>query len=56
MNLNFSLTMIDEISMIFFWVGSTGIIEKMINYPGIKPSKIYIYMLLLLLALFIKIK
>jgi hypothetical protein len=53
--MDISINLIDEIAMIFFWVGANGILDKIISWPSIKPSKIYIYLLLLLSAVFFKL-
>ena len=50
-----SINFIDEISMVFFWVGANGILDRVIDQPSLHTSKMYIYMLLLLTAIFFKI-
>lgn len=50
-----SINIIEEISVVFFWIGANGIVDRMISCPFLKQSKIYIYIFLLLLAIFIKI-
>ena len=53
--MDFSINLIDEISMVFFWEGSNGILDRIIDRPSLHSSKMYIYMLLLLIAIYFKI-
>jgi len=50
-----SINLIEEISMVFFWVGSNGILDKIIDRPSINSYKMYIYIILLLIAIYLKI-
>jgi len=50
-----SINLIDEISMVFFWVGANGILDKIIDRPFLSSSKMYIYTILLLIAIYFKI-
>jgi len=53
--MDINIQMIDEVSIIFFWVGLSGLIDRFINNPLILPSKKYVYMILVLIAIFIKL-
>lgn len=50
-----NIKLIDEVAMVFFWVGSNGLLEKIINLPAIKRYKMYIYTILLLCAVYFKL-
>jgi len=45
----------DEIAMVFFWVGLSGLLDKLINYGVLKQSSIYIYLFLVLAAFYVKL-
>lgn len=53
MELNFNI--LDELSMIFFWIGSYGISDKIISQQIFKHHKIYIYVLLVLLGIYLRL-
>jgi hypothetical protein len=50
-----NIKLIDEIAMVFFWVGSNGLLEKIISWPSIRRYKMYIYAILLLCAIYFKL-
>jgi hypothetical protein len=52
-NVNFDL--INELSLIFLWVGVWGILDKIANYTGLVEYKIYFDVLLILIAIYIKL-
>jgi hypothetical protein len=52
-NVNFDL--INELSLIFLWVGVWGILDKITNHTGLVKYKIYFDVLLILIAIFIKL-
>ena len=49
------LNLSDEISTIFLWIGTWGIKEVIFNISLINDNKIYIYVLLILIAIYIKL-
>lgn len=53
--MDINIIMLDEVSIIFFWIGLSGLIDRFISNPLIIPSKKYVYMILVLIALFIKL-
>ena len=55
MDITFNIKLVDEIAMVFFWVGLNGILDRIINFSSLKPSKIYIYMILFLFAIYVKL-
>ena len=52
-NVNFDL--LNELSLIFLWVGIWGVLDKVTNGTSLSKYKIYIDVLLILIALFIKL-
>ena len=53
--MNINIKLIDEISMVFFWVGLSGLLDRVINHSLIKQSSIYIYLLLILFAIYLNL-
>jgi hypothetical protein len=53
--MDINIKLVDEISMIFFWVGTSGLLERIINTPILIHSKMYIYAILLLFAIYLKV-
>ena len=53
--MDINIKLIDEISVIFFWIGISGLIDRFINIPIVIPSKKYFYIILVLIAIFIKL-
>ena len=53
--MDINIKMLDEVSIIFFWVGLSGLIDRFISNPLIIPSKKYVYMILVLIAIFLKL-
>lgn len=51
---NISLNIIDELSIIFLWIGIWGITDMFINL-SINEYKHYIYILLILIAIYFKL-
>ena len=47
--------LLDEISVIFVWVGLTGILDKYISVSKIYISPNYIYILLILTGIYLKL-
>jgi hypothetical protein len=52
---NLSLNLIDELSIIFLWIGIWGITDMFINLFIINEYKQYIYVLLILIAIYFKL-
>jgi hypothetical protein len=52
---NISLNIIDELSIIFLWIGIWGITDMFINLSVINEYKKYIYILLILIAIYFKL-
>jgi hypothetical protein len=52
---NLSLNLIDEISIIILWIGIWGITDMFINIPIVNEHKQYIYILLILTAIYFKL-
>jgi len=52
-NVNFDLT--NELSLIFLWVGIWGVIDSVTHQTILVNYKIYIDILLILIALYIKL-
>jgi hypothetical protein len=50
-----NIGLMDEITMIFFWVGLTGILDKVINISALKKQNTYIYIFLILVGLYFKL-
>ena len=50
-----NINIIDELSMIFFWIGLSGVTEKLIDHSYVKHSKLYIYTIILLIGIYLKI-
>jgi hypothetical protein len=53
--LNLSLNLIDELSIIILWIGIWGLTDIFINIPYINQYKEYIYILLILFAVYFKL-
>lgn len=51
----YMLKLEDEISTIFLWLGVWGIKENIFTISIINENKIYIYVLLILIGIYIKI-
>jgi len=52
-NVNFDI--INELSLIFLWVGIWGVLDKLTNHTILVKYKIYFNVLLILTALLIKL-
>jgi len=50
-----SLLLKDELAVVFFWIGTSGSIEYMLTYMSSENSRIYIYVLLLMLGIYFKL-
>ena len=53
--MDINIPLIDEIAMVCFWVGLSGLLDRVINHSLVKKSSIYIYLILLLLAFYVKL-
>ena len=53
--MDISIQLMEEISIIFFWVGSSGLLDRFVSNPIIKQSKIYVYIMLVLIAIYLKL-
>jgi hypothetical protein len=53
--MDISIKLKDELSIIFFWIGISGMTDYLISHPSIVKSKVYLYVLLILVALYFKI-
>ena len=53
--MDISIQLIEEISIVFFWVGSSGLLDRFISNPIVKHSKIYVYVMLVLIAIYLKL-
>jgi hypothetical protein len=49
------IRLIDEISMVCFWVGLSGLLDKIITHSLVKQSSVYIYILLILFAIYVNL-
>jgi hypothetical protein len=49
------IRLIDEISMVCFWVGLSGLLDKIITHSLVKQSSAYIYILLILFAIYVNL-
>ena len=52
-NVNFNLT--DELSAIFLWVGSWGILDILLNNTVLIKYRLHCYIILILIAVYIKL-
>jgi len=50
-----NINLIDEFAIIFLWIGIWGIIDELIYTTAIFQYKKYIYTILILIALYMKI-
>jgi hypothetical protein len=50
-----SLILKDELAVVFFWIGISGSIEYVLTYMSSENSRIYIYILLLMLGIYFKL-
>ena len=51
----FSFGLIDEISLILFWIGMYGLIETILYTDLIYPHKNYVYILFIIVGLYTKL-
>ena len=51
LNINF----IDELSIIFLWIGIWGLSDMLLNSPNMHKYKHYIYIIFILVAVYYKI-
>ena len=51
-----SINLIDEIAIIFLWIGIWGFVDEIIYSSVVLQYKKYIYVLLILCALYVKVK
>jgi hypothetical protein len=49
------IKLVDEISMVFFWVGLSGLLDRIINHSLVKQSSIYVHILLILSAIYLNL-
>ena len=54
-SVNISYDIINELSAIFLWVGAWGILDQFTHLTIIEQYKKYFYVLLILIAVYIKI-
>jgi len=52
--MNSSINLVDELSIIFLWIGIWGMFDMFLNVPELKKHRYYIYLLLILIALYFK--
>ena len=50
-----SINLIDEIAIIFLWIGIWGFVDEIIYSSVVLQYKKYIYVLLILCALYVKV-
>jgi len=53
--MEYSLLLIDEISVILMWLGIYGLLDQFIHIPLLYENKIYIYILFICVSLLIKL-
>ena len=53
--MNINIPLIDEVAMVCFWVGLSGVLDRIINHSLVKQSSIYIYVLLILFAIYLNL-
>ena len=54
-NINVNFDIVNELSLIFLWVGVWGILDHVTHHTKLVNFKIYLDLLLILTALFIKL-
>ena len=50
-----NLNLIDELSIIFLWIGIWGLSDMLLNVPIMYEYKHYFYIILILIAIYYKI-
>jgi hypothetical protein len=50
-----SLSLIDEVTAVFLWLGVYGLLQKFLNTSYVNQYETYVYLLLVLTALYFKL-
>lgn len=53
--INVNIELINELSIIFFWVGIWGVLDLSVHHTVLNKYRLYCYILLILVAIYIKI-
>jgi hypothetical protein len=54
-SINVNIELINELSIIFFWVGIWGVLDITLHNTMLIKHRLYFYMLLILIAVYIKL-